>query len=123
MYLAIGLAGFSGAISRFAVSQMVKNAMGSAAFPWGTLVVNITGSLLLGLVVATVGGRLPADPGIRTAIVVGFIGSYTTFSTFSFETLDLLARGSWPAAILNVVASVGVGLLAVYIGLNAARLT
>ncbi len=76
----------------------------------------------MGFLVTMAGGRLPVDPGIRTAMIVGFIGSYTTFSTFSFETLDQTANGSWPAAVLNVVPAVAVGLLAVYLGMNVARL-
>ncbi len=120
-FLAIGLAGFFGAITRYAVGGYIKNMMGAAAFPWGTLIVNITGSFLIGFLVAMAGGRLPVDPGIRTAVIIGFVGSYTTFSTFSFETLDLMANGSWPAAAFNVAAAVVVGLLAVYLGMNAAR--
>lgn len=121
-YLVIGLAGFFGAVARFAIGGYVRSVMGTAAFPWGTLIVNTTGSFLVGFLVVAAEGRLPVDSGIRTAVIVGFVGSYTTFSMFSFETFDLLATGSWPAAVLNVAAAVGFGLLAVYLGMNAARL-
>ncbi len=121
-YLAVGLAGFFGAISRYAVGVYVRSLMGATAFPWGTLIVNTTGSFLIGFLVVTAGERLSVDSGIRMAVIVGFVGSYTTFSMFSLETFDLLAKGSWFVAALNVAAAVVLGLLAVYLGMSAARL-
>jgi len=121
-YLAIGLAGFLGAISRHAVGVLVKNVTGTSEIPWATLFVNTSGSFLIGFLLALAGGRLPVHPELRTIIVIGFVGSYTTFSAFSFETLDLLARGNWPVAFVNAFGGVLVGLLAVYLGLVVGRL-
>ena len=120
-YLAIGAAGFLGALARYVISGMTRSLAGSA-FPWGTLAVNISGSFLLGLVYAATAQRAIIDPQWRLVITVGFIGSYTTFSTFSLETFKLLESGNWPAATFNIMGSLIVSLVAIYSGIALGRL-
>ncbi len=83
-----------------------------AAFPWGTLFINVTGGLLIGLILTLLSERLLAAPAYRLLLVTGFLGAYTTFSTFTYETLALWQDGSYGAALLNAAASVGLGLAA-----------
>ena len=101
--------------SRYLVDGFVQSRV-EGVFPWGTLVVNVSGSLLLGLVTGLAVyhglGNLP-----RAAVGTGFCGAYTTFSTFSFETVRLVEEGSLAEAGLNAFAGVAVGLLAAGLGL------
>lgn len=120
-YLAIGAAGFLGALTRYLITGITRSLAGST-FPWGTLVVNISGSFLLGLVYAATAQRAIIDPHWRLAITVGFIGSYTTFSTFSLETFKLLESGNWPAATGNILGSLIISLVAIYSGIALGRL-
>ena len=118
--LLIGLGGFAGAISRYVVDGLVT--VGTAgAFPWGTLAVNATGSFLLGLLFAMTTERavLPAD--IRGPVMIGFIGAYTTFSTYMLESWGLIESGSYVAALANLGGSVVIGLVAVAAGLFIGR--
>ena len=113
--LAIGLAGFAGALARYLLGGWVSNAH-PTAFPLGTLVINTSGAFLLGLA-ATVGlDRALVNPSLRVVITVGFLGAYTTFSTFSLETMSLAESGSWGLAGLNLLLSVLLGLFAVWAG-------
>ncbi len=116
----IGLGGFAGAISRYLVDGFVVDRTG-AAFPWGTLVVNLSGSFVLGLLFAMTAERaiLPAD--IRGPVMIGFIGAYTTFSTYMLESWTLLEGGSWAPALANIGGSVVLGLVAVAAGLTLGR--
>jgi fluoride exporter len=116
----IGLGGFAGAISRYLVDGFVSERT-AGAFPWGTLVVNLTGSFVLGLLFAVTTERaiLPAD--IRGPVMIGFIGAYTTFSTYMLESWALLEGGSWAPALANLGGSVILGLLAVAAGLAVGR--
>jgi len=116
----IGIAGFAGAISRYAVEGWVSERT-QATFPWGTLVVNVSGSFLLGLIFALLTERFLPHPALRSAITVGFIGAYTTFSTFTFETVRLAEDGAWTLAAGNIAASLLAGLVAVYAGLRLGR--
>lgn len=118
---AIGAAGFFGAIARYLAGGAVQN-MASSTFPWGTLAVNLSGSFLLGLVLSVAAERFTLDPQWRTAIAIGFIGSYTTFSTLSFETLGLMESSSWLYAVINALVSIIGGLSAVYAGSLIGRL-
>src|ERR671924_1747543 len=93
-----------GGVARYAISQWVQLRAG-ADFPSGTLLVNVTGSLLIGFVYATLEGT-PAAPEWRAFLGIGVIGGYTTFSTFSYETVRLLQDGEWWRAALYVMASV-----------------
>jgi fluoride exporter len=119
--LLVGAGGFFGAISRYLVDGWVSGATGGG-FPWGTLVVNVTGSFVLGLLFAASveRGVLPAD--IRAPVLVGFIGAYTTFSTLTLESWRLVESGSYALAIANMGGSLLLGLLAVIGGLLIGRL-
>ena len=91
--------------------------------PWGTFVINVSGSLLLGFFAVWFLERLgPARRELYLLLGTGFCGGYTTFSTFEWETLKLLRDGNWPAALANVVGSVAVGFLGVVLGVWAAYL-
>ena len=116
----IGLGGFAGAISRYLVDGMVSERT-AGAFPWGTLAVNATGSFILGLLFAMTTERaiLPAE--IRGPVMIGFIGAYTTFSTYMLESWLLVENGSYGPAIANLGGSMLVGLAAVAAGLLIGR--
>jgi CrcB protein len=116
----IGLGGFAGAISRYLVDGFVSDRTGGS-FPWGTLAVNATGSFVLGLLFAMTTERaiLPAD--VRGPVMIGFIGAYTTFSTYMLESWGLIETGSYGAAIANLGGSLVIGLAAVAAGLVIGR--
>jgi fluoride exporter len=116
----IGLAGFAGAISRYAVEGWVSDRT-RGSFPWGTLVVNASGCFLLGVVFSLLTERFLPHPTLRSALTVGFLGAYTTFSTFAFESVRLAEDGAWVHAAGNVLASLFLGLVAVYAGLRIGR--
>lgn len=105
---------------RFGVSSWVYARLG-AAFPWGTLAVNVLGSLLIGLLYVLLIERSAADSLWRAGLIIGALGGFTTFSAFSIETLNLLAGGEFSRAMLNVVASVTLCLLAAWMGVFAGR--
>ncbi|MCC7241880.1 MAG: fluoride efflux transporter CrcB [Acidobacteria bacterium] len=120
-YLLVGLGGFIGANARFVVARLV-GAMFEARFPLGTFVINVSGSFLLGILGTLVAQRvMPNSESLRLALGVGFLGAFTTFSTFEFETHSLIDDGSWLTASTNMVASVFVGLLAVRAGIVLAN--
>lgn len=116
----IGLGGFLGANARYWLGGWVTARLGTA-FPWGTFVINVSGSLLLGLLMGALLERWVAPPQVRLLCAIGFLGAYTTFSTFEYETLELAGSGSLGWALLNVLASVCVGFLAVWLGMKLAR--
>ena len=93
----------------------------AGAFPWGTLVVNLTGAFLLGLVFTLLTDRTTVAPWLRSTITIGFLGAYTTFSTLSFESYRLLEDGSTGLALANSIGSLAGGLAAVYLGVVLAR--
>ncbi|WP_428938986.1 fluoride efflux transporter CrcB [Fontivita pretiosa] len=115
-YLAIGCAGFLGAIARYFVSTTCGRLFGTA-FPIGTFVINVSGSLLLGWFVTFVGNRMVVSDTTRLAIGVGFVGAYTTFSTFMYESDGLLQRGAGLEAMFNLLGSLMAGLVAVRVGI------
>lgn len=119
-YLAISIGAVLGANARYLLGGWIAERFGPA-FPMGTLVINVTGSLLIGVVVTVSTGRLVPD-WFRPMVAIGFLGSYTTFSTFSYETLALVQAGSFLVATLNVAASVGAAFAGVYAGTVLARL-
>lgn len=118
--LLIGLGGFAGAVARYLVDGAVAERTGGG-FPWGTLVVNLSGSFVLGLLFALTAERaiLPSD--IRGPVMIGFIGAYTTFSTWMLESWQLIEGGSYLPAIANLGGSVVLGLLAMVAGLVIGR--
>ena len=102
-----------GAVSRFLVTTALAGKLGN--FPLGTLTANLLGSLLMGLVVGFLAGRFES---VRLFVAVGFLGGFTTFSTFSAETLALIQNGQIFAAAANIIVSVATGLLACAVGLK-----
>ena len=112
----IGIGGFVGAIARFWVSGRVQDISGSIGFPYGTLVVNLVGCLLLGLLSYLIDVRGMFSPEVRSLLIIGLLGAFTTFSTFSMETFNLLAAGETFRALANLSSSVVLGLLAVWAG-------
>lgn len=118
MIVALAVTAFAGAICRYLVDVAVQHRT-SSVLPVGTLVVNVTGSLALGFVVGLALYHGLADDA-RTVVGTGFLGAYTTFSTFSYETVRLVEDGSPGEALLNVAASLVLGLTAAAIGLAVA---
>jgi fluoride exporter len=120
--MAVGIAGFAGTVARYGVEGLVTERI-SSSFPWGTLLVNVTGSLVLGFLFAVlIEGRVIVAPWLRVAVTVGFVGAYTTFSTLSLETFRLIEDGSFVLAAANALGSLSMGLVAVYIGVVVGRL-
>ncbi|MET0026187.1 MAG: fluoride efflux transporter CrcB [Candidatus Thiodiazotropha sp.] len=118
--LAIASGGALGALMRYWVSGGVYALLGRG-FPYGTLAVNLLGSLVMGFLYALMLERVVASPEWRGALLVGFLGAFTTFSTFSIETLNLLEQAELFKAGLNIIASVTACLLACWIGLVLGR--
>jgi CrcB protein len=112
--LVVGLGGAAGALSRYYASGWVQ-ALAGGAFPWGTLTVNVVGSLALGFVLVWLQSLAPSEQ-IRDLVAVGFLGSFTTFSTFSWETTALLREGAWWRAGSYTLGSVVVCVLACALG-------
>jgi CrcB protein len=111
----VGLGGFAGANARYALGVWLVDRLG-ASFPFHTLLINVTGSLAVGVLLALFTDRLVVDPAWRLLLVVGFLGGYTTFSTYTFEALALAESGQWLAASWYILGSNGLGLLAVWLG-------
>lgn len=119
-YLLIGAGGFVGAVARFLIGTYVANKMGTK-FPYGTFVINCSGSFLVGLVMALLTQNLHWSANWRYFIPIGFIAAYTTFSTFEFETLSLIQDGQLSMALWNVGLSITVGFAAVWLGVVAGK--
>ena len=117
---AIFLGGGLGALARFFVSSFV-NERAASHFPYGTLTVNIVGSFLMGFLAMWLVEKLGLNPLLRLAIFVGFLGAFTTFSTFSMETLNLFEEGLALRALLNMFVNVSLSVLAVWLGVLLGR--
>jgi CrcB protein len=94
-----------------------------AAFPYATFAINVTGSFLIGIIFTTILERAAIDPFWRLLLVVGFLGGYTTFSSYSFEAVALLEREEWVRAGVYVIGSNALGLIACYAGMRIARVS
>lgn len=116
-YLWIFIGGGLGSIARFAASGLVARVFGET-FPWGTILVNVTGSFLIGFLATLTGteGRWLVSPTSREFVLIGILGGYTTFSSFSLQTLTLARDGEWLHAGVNVVLSIVLCLVAVWLG-------
>ena len=104
--LIVGVAGFIGANVRYLVGTWAAAQFGTT-MPWGTLLINVTGSTLLALFLAWAGNRTGLDPRLRLGIAVGFFGAYTTFSTFATDSAALLNSGAWLKAVVNILIENG----------------
>ncbi len=120
-YVWIGVGAAVGANARYVLGQLVARRLGSD-FPFGTLIINVTGSLLIGLIFTLLADRLLADTHWRLLLVIGLLGGYTTFSTFSLETIAMLQVGRWVPAFVYAGASVMLSLLGCYVGVILARI-
>ena len=118
--LAIAAGGAIGALLRYWTSVAVHSRLG-AGFPYGTLVVNVLGSLLMGFLYIWFIDRLAVGPAMRAFLFIGLLGAFTTFSTFSIETLNLMESGQPGKAAINVIISVTVCVAAAGLGVLAAR--
>ncbi len=118
--VAIALGGAVGALLRYWTSTGVYALLGRE-FPYGTLVVNVSGSLLMGFLTVVMLERLSVGPEWRAALLIGLLGAFTTFSTFSMETLNLIEQGAMLRAGLNAVLSVVLCLTAAWVGLVLGR--
>lgn len=120
IFWAVAVGAAAGGVSRYYLSVAVQQRLG-ATFPWGTLVINVTGSLLLGFLMRYALATPTVSAEMRLLLTTGFCGGYTTFSTFSYETAMLLEDGQYERAAAYALASVLVALLATFCGFVLAR--
>lgn len=116
----IAAGGALGALARYQLAAMIQ-ARVPAGFPWGTFVVNVSGCLVMGVAATLLTDKLVVHPNWRFLIPIGFIGAYTTFSTFEYETFRAIAEGSWMIGAMNVIGSVVAGYVALWLGVVLAR--
>jgi fluoride exporter len=118
-WLLIGAFGFIGTIVRYAVQGGAQRALGSA-FPYGTLAVNVAGCFLVGFVATMTLERVAINPAMRSAILVGFCGGFTTFSALAYETFEMVRTGDPARGVLNLALHVFLGMAAVWAGYGLA---
>jgi fluoride exporter len=118
--LVVGAGGFLGAIARYAVGVWIET-FWRRDFPLATFLVNVSGCFILGFFLAMATERMSISPMMRLLVATGFVGAYTTFSTFEYETQRLTTTGAFGWALVNVLASVAVGFLAVRLGVQLGR--
>jgi CrcB protein len=116
----IAIAGALGALARYGLDGLVSRRL-SSPFPWGTFAVNVSGAFVLGFAMTLMTEQLTTAPWVRSALTIGLLGAYTTFSTLSYETYRLLEDGALGLAAANVLGSAAAGLLAVYLGVVVGR--
>jgi CrcB protein len=116
----VGLAGFAGAVARYLLDGRISAATGGG-FPWGTLVINLSGSLAIGMLVALITERAALPAQWRAPLMVGFVGSFTTFSTLTLESWRMIEDGAWLAAGGNLFGSLALGMVAVISGVALGR--
>jgi CrcB protein len=118
--VALALAGAAGTLGRWALNGWATRALGDR-FAYGTLAVNVLGCLLVGVILEVAAtGELMSET-LRLALAVGFLGAFTTFSTFGLETFRYLEQGAWPLAVTNVLANLCLGLAATWLGFAMTR--
>ena len=119
MAVAVGVGGGIGTLARYYIAGWIQAA--GSAFPWGIFVVNITGGLLMGIIVEASALKLNLSPELRAFLTVGVLGGYTTFSTFSLDSVLLLQKGEYAQAAFYVIGSVVLSILALFAGLWIVR--
>ena len=120
-YLIIGIGGFLGANARFLLGGWIAQRYGTS-FPYGTMVINVSGSFVIGFFLVLIAERFIVHPNWRLFFAIGFLGAYTTFSAYSFESFALIQQRSFLLALVNLLGSVVLGQLAVVAGMTLARL-
>jgi fluoride exporter len=120
-YVLIAVFGAAGAVSRYALDGWITD-LTHGQFPWGTFAINVVGAFALGLLVALTTERLLPHPNLRIALGIGFLGSFTTFSTYAYESVKLAEDGALGLALVNSVGMVALGLLAAFAGLAIGRM-
>jgi fluoride exporter len=121
LFLGVALGGAVGAVARYGADRLIEQ-RSESGFPWATLVINLSGCLAVGFVIAALVDRHRAPQWLRTGLVMGFCGGYTTFSTFAQETLDLVETRAVALAAASIGANVVLGMLAVLAGARLGRL-
>ena len=119
-FFIVGIGGFMGSMLRFWVGTYIGQRMGTR-FPYGTFLINVTGSFLIGFVMTVLTEKTQLSPNWRYLIPIGFIGGYTTFSTFEFETLRAMQDGQFAISLLYVALSVLAGFLMVWMGVTVGK--
>ncbi len=120
-FLLISIGAILGANARYWLGDWIVQKWG-ASFPLGTLLINLTGSFLLGLFLTLATERFMIDPRWRFMLAVGFLGAYTTFSTYTYESFSLLSTGQWITGLLNIFGSTILGIVAVGAGVYIGKL-
>ena len=115
-FLLVSAGGFVGANLRYGLSVWAARRYGTA-FPYGTLIANLSGSFLIGLVLGILAGWVTDDRQLRLLLATGFLGAETTFSTYTYESMALIRQRRIGAALANLIGSAGLGLIAVTVGL------
>jgi CrcB protein len=116
----VGLGGFVGALARYFLDRRVTQWTGGA-LPWGTFVINVTGSFVVGLLFALIIERAVLSAQLRAPLMIGFVGAFTTFSTLMLESWRMIEDGAWQLALVNVGGSVVIGMIAVVAGVAVGR--
>jgi len=120
-YILVAMGGMLGAVARYGLAGWISNAT-QGRFPYGTLAVNLTGSFVIGFFLTLALERFTWSPELRLLFTVGFLGAFTTFSTFSYETVELLREGAYAMAAVNMGASLFGCLAATFAGIMLAKL-
>ena len=115
------LGGAVGTGCRYGLSSLVYSQIKNPTFPYANLIINVSGSFVIGLLAELFNGRVPVSPTTQAALLIGVLGGYTTFSSFSYETYTLIRGGEWFRATLNSAGSVLLGLVAVWLGVRLAQ--
>lgn len=118
--IAIAVAGALGALGRYGLDGWVSRRAPSS-FPWGTFVINVSGSFLLGIAFVAMTERFRLEPWLRSGLTIGLLGAYTTFSTLSLETYRMIEDRAYPLAAANALGSLIAGLVALYAGVVIGR--
>lgn len=119
-YLLVVIGGGTGALARYAAASAIMTRFGGR-FPLGTLVINVSGSFMIGFLMTMLTQRLNLDPGWRLLLIAGFLGGYTTFSSFEWETFTAIRDGGLWTGMLNAGSSIMVGYIAVWLGVMLAQ--